>query len=213
MEGALHEHNGAEAGGAKSGFAQQQQLLLMTASSNATLEPLATERGDTARANGATATDSDLHYGLVVDGSTLAHMYSMRCCVEASSLRDDEKERAVTEALVKQQSALANGNGNGVSTVHEGDEGSAGSEIVKLHAHEALMQLCLTARSVLCCRVTPMQKALLVRLVKRHVEGAVTCAIGDGANDVVRRRCALAARCSSESCQLARVECACARRV
>ena len=30
-----------------------------------------------------------------------------------------------------------------------------------------------------------MQKALLVRLVKRHVEGAVTCAIGDGANDVV----------------------------
>ena len=182
MEGTLHERNAA--GGAESGVAPQQQLL-MTASSNATQEPLATEREGSARAN-----DSDhLHYGLVVDGSTLAHMYSMRCCVEASSLREDEKERALTEALVKQQSALANGNG-----VHEangdgdgdGDGDGEGSEIVKLHAHEALLQLCLTARSVLCCRVTPMQKALLVRLVKRHVEGAVTCAIGDGANDVVR---------------------------
>ncbi|XP_066577665.1 phospholipid-transporting ATPase ID isoform X4 [Amia ocellicauda] len=38
-------------------------------------------------------------------------------------------------------------------------------------------------RAVICCRVTPLQKALVVELVKRH-KRAVTLAIGDGANDV-----------------------------
>ncbi|CAG2170707.1 unnamed protein product, partial [Oppiella nova] len=36
--------------------------------------------------------------------------------------------------------------------------------------------------AVICCRVTPLQKALVVDLVKRHKK-AVTLAIGDGAND------------------------------
>lgn len=33
-------------------------------------------------------------------------------------------------------------------------------------------------------RVSPLQKSLLVQLVKENVEGAITLAIGDGANDV-----------------------------
>jgi len=37
--------------------------------------------------------------------------------------------------------------------------------------------------SVICCRVTPLQKALVVELVKKYKQ-AVTLAIGDGANDV-----------------------------
>jgi len=36
---------------------------------------------------------------------------------------------------------------------------------------------------VICCRVSPLQKALIVKLVKDNV-GAMTLAIGDGANDV-----------------------------
>lgn len=38
-------------------------------------------------------------------------------------------------------------------------------------------------RSVICCRVTPLQKALVVRMVKKRL-GKVTLSIGDGANDV-----------------------------
>lgn len=38
-------------------------------------------------------------------------------------------------------------------------------------------------KSVICCRVTPLQKALVVELIKR-TKNAVTLAIGDGANDV-----------------------------
>lgn len=40
-----------------------------------------------------------------------------------------------------------------------------------------------SCKAVICCRVTPLQKALVVDLVKRHKK-AVTLAIGDGANDV-----------------------------
>lgn len=38
-------------------------------------------------------------------------------------------------------------------------------------------------KSVICCRVTPLQKAQVVELVKKYKK-AVTLAIGDGANDV-----------------------------
>ncbi|XP_031638674.1 phospholipid-transporting ATPase ID isoform X2 [Contarinia nasturtii] len=38
-------------------------------------------------------------------------------------------------------------------------------------------------KAVICCRVTPLQKALVVELIKR-MKKAVTLAIGDGANDV-----------------------------
>ncbi|XP_042229397.1 phospholipid-transporting ATPase ID-like isoform X3 [Homarus americanus] len=38
-------------------------------------------------------------------------------------------------------------------------------------------------KAVICCRVTPLQKAMVVDLVKRYKK-AVTLAVGDGANDV-----------------------------
>ena len=38
------------------------------------------------------------------------------------------------------------------------------------------------AATVICCRVTPDQKALIVRMVRRS--GALCLAIGDGGNDV-----------------------------
>uniref|UniRef100_A0A6I8NR39 Phospholipid-transporting ATPase n=1 Tax=Ornithorhynchus anatinus TaxID=9258 RepID=A0A6I8NR39_ORNAN len=47
---------------------------------------------------------------------------------------------------------------------------------------ELLRAACM-CKAVICCRVTPLQKAQVVELVKRH-KNAVTLAIGDGANDV-----------------------------
>jgi hypothetical protein len=41
----------------------------------------------------------------------------------------------------------------------------------------------VTGKSVICCRVTPLQKAMVVELIKKNKQ-AVTLAIGDGANDV-----------------------------
>ncbi|XP_005376734.1 PREDICTED: probable phospholipid-transporting ATPase IM isoform X2 [Chinchilla lanigera] len=46
-----------------------------------------------------------------------------------------------------------------------------------------LLELACLCKTVICCRVTPLQKAQVVELVKKH-RNAVTLAIGDGANDV-----------------------------
>jgi len=45
------------------------------------------------------------------------------------------------------------------------------------------IDLCTSCKAVVCCRVSPIQKAEMVELVKDHT-GAITLSIGDGANDV-----------------------------
>lgn len=60
--------------------------------------------------------------------------------------------------------------------------------IPQAHALESdvkndLLELACMCKTVVCCRVTPLQKAQVVELVKKH-RNAVTLAIGDGANDV-----------------------------
>ncbi|XP_065672695.1 phospholipid-transporting ATPase ID isoform X3 [Hydra vulgaris] len=53
-----------------------------------------------------------------------------------------------------------------------------------LPKHEmTFLELAKLCKAVICCRVTPLQKALVVELVKKNVK-ATTLAIGDGANDV-----------------------------
>ncbi|TDL24691.1 phospholipid-translocating P-type ATPase [Rickenella mellea] len=48
---------------------------------------------------------------------------------------------------------------------------------------ELLLRLAMQCEGVICCRVSPLQKAQIVKLVKDGI-GAMTLAIGDGANDV-----------------------------
>lgn len=45
------------------------------------------------------------------------------------------------------------------------------------------LDLCISCKVVICCRVSPIQKAEVVDLVTTHTK-SVTLAIGDGANDV-----------------------------
>ena len=46
-----------------------------------------------------------------------------------------------------------------------------------------LLRLATLCESIICCRTSPLQKALIVKLVKDGL-GVMTLAIGDGANDV-----------------------------
>ena len=48
---------------------------------------------------------------------------------------------------------------------------------------KAFLQNCKKCDAVVCCRVTPKQKAQVVELVRKY-ENSITLAIGDGANDV-----------------------------
>lgn len=45
------------------------------------------------------------------------------------------------------------------------------------------VKMAKSCESVVCCRVTPKQKAQMVKLIKTDL-GKMTLAIGDGANDV-----------------------------
>ncbi|KAG5337166.1 hypothetical protein C0989_010433 [Termitomyces sp. Mn162] len=63
-------------------------------------------------------------------------------------------------------------------------DGSALEHALADDEHKSLLlRLATLCEGVVCCRVSPLQKALIVRLVKNGL-GVMTLAIGDGANDV-----------------------------
>ncbi|XP_057204857.1 phospholipid-transporting ATPase 11C isoform X2 [Triplophysa rosa] len=47
-----------------------------------------------------------------------------------------------------------------------------------------LLQICQNCAAVLCCRMAPLQKAQIVKMVKNSKGSPITLSIGDGANDV-----------------------------
>eukprot|EP00064_Thunnus_orientalis_P013277 superscaffoldBa00002134_g13314 len=49
---------------------------------------------------------------------------------------------------------------------------------------EIFLDICRNCSAVLCCRMAPLQKAQIVKLIKASKEHPITLAIGDGANDV-----------------------------
>ncbi|XP_061081831.1 phospholipid-transporting ATPase IH isoform X3 [Conger conger] len=49
---------------------------------------------------------------------------------------------------------------------------------------EIFLEICRNCSAVLCCRMAPLQKAQIVKLIKMSKEHPITLAIGDGANDV-----------------------------
>ncbi|ESN90491.1 hypothetical protein HELRODRAFT_70969, partial [Helobdella robusta] len=61
--------------------------------------------------------------------------------------------------------------------------GSSLTHLLSTDLEEKFLKIGCSCSSVICCRVTPLQKSQVVNLVKVHRK-AVTLAIGDGANDV-----------------------------
>ncbi|XP_058452756.1 phospholipid-transporting ATPase ID isoform X2 [Malaya genurostris] len=78
------------------------------------------------------------------------------------------------------------------SSLTDQDEGAGVALVINGHSLEhcltseletKFLEIASHCRAVICCRVTPLQKAMVVELIKR-TKDAVTLAIGDGANDV-----------------------------
>ncbi|XP_045432654.1 LOW QUALITY PROTEIN: phospholipid-transporting ATPase IK-like [Pipistrellus kuhlii] len=63
------------------------------------------------------------------------------------------------------------------------NKNSSTPQCLGMWQERAFVELACSCKAVICCRVTPRQKALIVALVKKY-KNAVTLAIGDGANDV-----------------------------
>ncbi|XP_052039465.1 probable phospholipid-transporting ATPase IM isoform X2 [Apodemus sylvaticus] len=110
-----------------------------------------------------------------------------------------EELRKAKENLLGQNTSFSNGHAVYENKQRLGlDEGAGGAVTGEYalvinghslaHALESdvendLLELACACKTVVCCRVTPLQKAQVVELVKKH-RNAVTLAIGDGANDV-----------------------------
>lgn len=100
-----------------------------------------------------------------VDGQTRPSMHGRRSTVsQASLVGEDNGQRPGGYALVIDGSAL-------------------GHALSEEFSKELLLHISTRCKSVICCRVSPLQKALIVRLIKDGL-GVMTLAIGDGANDV-----------------------------
>lgn len=52
------------------------------------------------------------------------------------------------------------------------------------HASERFRDIAIKCQSVLCCRLSPLQKCEVVKLMKTLPDVPITASIGDGANDV-----------------------------
>ncbi|NP_001074413.2 probable phospholipid-transporting ATPase IM isoform X1 [Mus musculus] len=110
-----------------------------------------------------------------------------------------EELRKAKENLLGQSTSFSNGHAVYDNKQRLGLDAGAGEAVTGeyalvinghslAHALESdvendLLELACVCKTVVCCRVTPLQKAQVVELVKKH-RNAVTLAIGDGANDV-----------------------------
>uniref|UniRef100_A0A8C0C0F6 ATPase phospholipid transporting 11A n=1 Tax=Buteo japonicus TaxID=224669 RepID=A0A8C0C0F6_9AVES len=63
-------------------------------------------------------------------------------------------------------------------SLHDVQDGSSANY------RELFLEICRNCSAVLCCRMAPLQKAQIVKLIKLSKEHPITLAIGDGANDV-----------------------------
>jgi phospholipid-translocating ATPase len=57
-------------------------------------------------------------------------------------------------------------------------------QIFKNNIEQKFCKVCLKCDAILCCRLSPIQKASVVKLIKKSETKPITAAIGDGANDV-----------------------------
>ncbi|RIA85722.1 hypothetical protein C1645_361307 [Glomus cerebriforme] len=82
---------------------------------------------------------------------------------------------------------------NSLKNIHKGKSNHAvtiidGDTLIIIEQDPELMDLfmdlSILCEAVICCRVSPCQKALVVRKVREKITNAVTLAIGDGANDI-----------------------------
>ncbi|XP_068632358.1 phospholipid-transporting ATPase IF-like [Battus philenor] len=63
-------------------------------------------------------------------------------------------------------------------------DGTSMSCILDTPAAPAFVEVSLKCSAVLCCRLSPIQKAKIVKLIKNSPTRPITAAIGDGANDI-----------------------------
>ncbi|KAL9647568.1 hypothetical protein ABK040_006924 [Willaertia magna] len=116
--------------------------------------------------------------GLVVDGAALDIILEKKKKKKNKKKKDD----AVNLAKRRESTLYLGASLSSIDTDQSNDDDADDPNEEPLRL--TFLRLCMLCKSVICCRVSPLQKSLIVKLVKDNLKGAVTLAIGDGANDV-----------------------------
>ncbi|KAI8603190.1 hypothetical protein EDD21DRAFT_334931 [Dissophora ornata] len=110
--------------------------------------------------------------------------YSCRLIKDYSStiILDVPTQAQAHKALNKAMKDVSRGKSRHVVVVIDGATLGIVEQSSELMA--LFVELGIRADSVICCRVSPAQKAIVVKTVRARCKHAVTLAIGDGANDI-----------------------------
>ncbi|CCC10588.1 unnamed protein product [Sordaria macrospora k-hell] len=99
---------------------------------------------------------------------------------------NEENAEATRENLQKKLDAIRN---QGDATIEMETlalviDGKSLTFALEKDMEKLFLDLAIMCKAVICCRVSPLQKALVVKLVKKYQKESILLAIGDGANDV-----------------------------
>ncbi|KAG1716196.1 hypothetical protein ID866_936 [Astraeus odoratus] len=139
---------------------------------------------------GATAIEDKLQDGVpdTIHTLQMAGIKPVRFGLIAESMNlvivNEDSASATSEFISKRLSAIRNQRSSGeledLALIIDGK--SLGFALEK-DVSKSFLELALLCKAVICCRVSPLQKALVVKLVKKN-QDSILLAIGDGANDV-----------------------------
>ncbi|KAI6808454.1 putative phospholipid-transporting [Hortaea werneckii] len=98
---------------------------------------------------------------------------------------NEENAEATRQNIEKKLEAIRSQHAGGVEmeTLALVIDGKSLTFALEKDMEKLFLDLAVMCKAVICCRVSPLQKALVVKLVKRHLK-SILLAIGDGANDV-----------------------------
>ncbi|KAL8927553.1 MAG: hypothetical protein Q9208_002358 [Pyrenodesmia sp. 3 TL-2023] len=98
---------------------------------------------------------------------------------------NEESAQATRDNIAKKLSAIRSQSSGGaeLETLALIIDGKSLTYALEKGLDKEFLDLAVLCKAVICCRVSPLQKALVVKLVKRNLK-ALLLAIGDGANDV-----------------------------
>ncbi|KAH7067650.1 hypothetical protein BKA63DRAFT_423811, partial [Paraphoma chrysanthemicola] len=109
--------------------------------------------------------------------------YSCRLIKDYSNVTVLDHETGEVEQSIAAAVLAINGGGVAHSVIVV--DGQTLSKITEIDALQVLFyELAIMADSVICCRASPSQKAMLVKSIRKRVKKSITLAIGDGANDI-----------------------------
>ncbi|KII95736.1 hypothetical protein PLICRDRAFT_98979 [Plicaturopsis crispa FD-325 SS-3] len=125
---------------------------------------------------------------LTGDRQETAINIGMSCRLISESMNivtvNEETAHETQDFLTKRLSAVKNQRSTGeLEDLALVIDGKSLTFALEKELSKTFLELAIMCKAVICCRVSPLQKALVVKLVKKN-QKAILLAIGDGANDV-----------------------------